>query len=61
MRIENLLCWYECTQLTLSIASPVNEGEKITSMGPHKTLSKGNELLALLLHAAFFFLHAGYA
>lgn len=44
-------------QLTL----PVDEGEKITNERPHKTLSKGNELLVLLLHAAFFFLHVGCA
>lgn len=38
---------------SLSRMSPVNEGDKITNERPHKTLSKGNELLSSLLHAAF--------
>jgi len=59
MKIETSFAGMTATQLTLSRASAVNEGEQIINEKPHKALFKGNELLPLLLHAISFFLHVG--
>lgn len=61
MRVETSFVDMSATQLTLFRASLMNKGEHITNERPHKTLSKGNELLVLLLRAAFFFLYVGCA